>query len=133
MTRFCLDNDEIAPADEFEFEAFPEFISYLEDEGFSYLTRSEKLLNQLKEANEKEGYALEDVLEQVEGGLVEAKKKAIQEKQPELENLIEKEIASRYYYQIGKVRMSLKNDQEIKDAIRILNDQSEYQRILAGQ
>ena len=48
----------------------------------------------------------------------------------ELIKLIEKEIAGRYYYQKGKIQMGLRNDQEIEEAIKVLNDQARYQQVL---
>ncbi|MEY3156930.1 MAG: hypothetical protein RL257_950, partial [Actinomycetota bacterium] len=40
------------------------------------------------------------------------------------------EIAARYYFQNGKIRMALKNDIEISEAIRILGNMEEYNKIL---
>jgi len=44
--------------------------------------------------------------------------------------MIEKEIASRYFYEKGKIEIGLRNDVEIKEAVRILNDEETYKKIL---
>jgi len=44
--------------------------------------------------------------------------------------LIEKEIASRYYYQQGKIKIGLRNDDEIKEAITLLRDEAKYKSLL---
>ena len=44
---------------------------------------------------------------------------------------IEKEIVSRYYFQKGKVQLTLDNDPEVKEAISILKDSNRYKKILA--
>ena len=46
---------------------------------------------------------------------------------------IEKEIIPRYYLQKGKIEKSLQVDQEIQDAISVLDDQAKYRSILNGE
>ena len=46
---------------------------------------------------------------------------------------IEQEIVGRYYYQRGKVRKSLKNDPEVEEAVKLLNDTARYKAILSGK
>ena len=46
-------------------------------------------------------------------------------------DLIEKEIISRYYFQKGKVQIGLRNDTEITEAIKILDDPARYKKLLA--
>ena len=48
----------------------------------------------------------------------------------ELKQLLEGEIASRYYFQSGRLEASLKSDAEIKEAISILNDAERYRSVL---
>ena len=50
-----------------------------------------------------------------------------------ISNIIEKEIVSRYYFQKGKIEVGLKNDEEIKEAIAIINDTGEYKKLLNQQ
>jgi len=45
-------------------------------------------------------------------------------------SLIEKEIASRFFYEQGKIKMGLRNDVEIKDAISLLNNDAKYNSLL---
>jgi carboxyl-terminal processing protease len=44
--------------------------------------------------------------------------------------LIEKEIVKRYYFNEGKIKDSLKNDNEVKKAISILSNANDYMEIL---
>ncbi len=44
--------------------------------------------------------------------------------------MIEKEIASRYYYEKGKIQMGLRNDKEIEESIKLLKDTGKYQKLL---
>ena len=44
--------------------------------------------------------------------------------------ILENEIVSRYYYQAGRIRNSLKHDNFLKEAINVMNSRSEYNKIL---
>ena len=44
--------------------------------------------------------------------------------------MIEKEIASRYFYEKGKIEIGLRNDIEIKQAVSLLNNDTEYKKAL---
>jgi hypothetical protein len=48
----------------------------------------------------------------------------------EIQQLIEQDIVSHYYYQGGQVQVGLRNDKTIQEAERILNTDGEYQRLL---
>ena len=60
------------------------------------------------------------------------KEKATQVNKYEKEILqaIEREILSRYYFETGLVRHQLKNDPELAEAIKVLNNPQEYTSIL---
>ena len=42
------------------------------------------------------------------------------------------EIASRYYFQNGRIEVSIKNDPYIKSALGVFSDMSQYNGILDG-
>jgi carboxyl-terminal processing protease len=133
VTQYCQGLDSIAPVQEFEFTDFPGFMDFVEKQGFNYYTESERLVSKLEKANAKQGYGLETDLSEIKSILEKAKKDRILGKKEDIIDLIENDIASRYYYQTGKVKMRLKNDDEISEAIRILSDPEEYNRILTGK
>ena len=60
------------------------------------------------------------------------KEKALQVKQheKEIQQAIEREILSRYYFETGLVRHQLKNDPELAEAINVLKNQQEYTTLL---
>ena len=68
----------------------------------------------------------------MEAKIKASKRDAVRANQAAIVDQIEKDIASRYYYQTGKVKMRLKNDQEIEDAIKLLGDDAKYQSLLKG-
>jgi carboxyl-terminal processing protease len=51
----------------------------------------------------------------------------------EIREILEEEIASRYYFEKGKLEVSFKNDGDLKEAVRVLNDKKLYATILKGE
>ncbi|MGL4781380.1 MAG: S41 family peptidase, partial [Bacteroidales bacterium] len=52
---------------------------------------------------------------------------------PEISQYLASEILRRYYYQKGASAYQLKHDQEMPEAIKILNDQNTYNQVLSGK
>ena len=51
----------------------------------------------------------------------------------EIVEVLANEIASRYYYQKGRIEVSFKSDPYIKEAVRVLKNKEEYNKILQGE
>lgn len=136
VTAYVLKNDSIAAPEDFKLtdKDFEEFTAYLEDKEYDYKTKSEKLLDDLKEATEKENYfeAVETDLSKLADKIVNDKDNDINKHKKEIINLLELEIISRYYYSQGRIRASFKRDAEMLKAIELLNDNEQYEDILAG-
>jgi carboxyl-terminal processing protease len=50
----------------------------------------------------------------------------------EISEIMKIEIVSRYYFQKGKVESSLVTDPEVKQAINLIEEKSQYSTILSG-
>ena len=48
----------------------------------------------------------------------------------EIKQYLEEEIASRYYFQNGRLEASMKDDAEVTEAVAILNSPDRYNKIL---
>jgi len=134
VTQFRLKHDSIAPAKSFQVSdaTYNEFIAYLKDKDYSYTSESEETLAAFKKTSEKEEfYALlkteYDLLEQK---LKAQKKKDLSLYKDVLSQLLKEEIASRYYYQSGRIQASLFNDPCIDKAIDVLLAPEKYKAIL---
>ena len=51
---------------------------------------------------------------------------------PEIVELLENEIVSRYYFQTGRTETSFKNDTYLIEAMKVLNDLPLYKGMLDG-
>ena len=133
-TEYRLKHSTITKPMEFKLtEAeYEEFMAFLNGKEYDYSTKSEKTLDDLKASAEKEKY-FEDIkteFEALKKKMIYNKKDDLVKFKPEISELIEEEIASRYYYQKGRLEAGLNEDREVKEAIVLLNDAARYKTIL---
>jgi len=135
--KFARENKSIAPADQFVItdDIYANFIKFVNDKkDFDYTTASEMMLIRLKTAAKEEGYfdKISDEIEQLETKLMHNKDEDLLTHKNEIAEMLQIEIASRFYFQKGRVISSLKTDPDIKKAISIIEDKNYYTSILAG-
>lgn len=132
VTQFCLKNPTIAEPDKFRFTEFDDFVNFIEKRGFQYDSETEKLVKQLEENAAKEKYltAIQSELSLVKSKIQSDKKNDLMKHKAEIEREIEREIVERYYYQKGQIKISLRNDPEVTEAIRTLDNILRYKSIL---
>lgn len=131
--EFARKNSEIPSPAEFEItdEIFEDFISFTRRKNFSYTTRSEKLLAELRRIAEEEAYleAIEGQIDQLSEQFDLIKLNDFQLHRREIQQLLRVEIVSRYYYQKGKIISALKDDPEVKRAIEVLSNPAAYRSV----
>lgn len=135
--KFYNENKTIAEPDKFEISdaVFNDFVKFVKQSGFSYVTESEMELLQLEKAAKEEGY-YEKISQQVEllkKQLEDEKANDIERNRKDIEELLKAEIVGRYYFQTGRIVTSLKTDEDLSRACEILlnsNGKNEYETIL---
>ncbi|GJM31600.1 MAG: peptidase S41 [Saprospiraceae bacterium] len=133
VTEYCLGKEKIAEVEDFHFTEFDKFVHFLSEKEFQYDSESESLLKKLQKASANEGFKFDSNIKNIQLNIEEAKKDEVIRHKEEIIDQIEKEIASRYYYQLGAIKMGLRNDAEIKEAIAVMSDPGRYNKILAKQ
>lgn len=135
-TKFRKENEKIDPAKTFTLteKQYEQFLEYIKDREISYQTSSEVKFEELKKTAEKEKYyeGSEKEFEALLNKIKPDKKSDLMKFRSEIKEILENEIVSRYYFQNGRVELSLKNDQVILKAVEILNDTEKYKGILNG-
>ncbi len=135
-TKFHRENPEIADSKSFALSdsQYSEFLKWLKTKEFDYKTETERTLAQLEEAAEKEGYFkdLKTEMAKLKSEYAEEEKADLEKHRAQIKHLLEEEIASRYYYDHGRVANSLAHDVEVKKAIESLKNKEEYQGILTA-
>jgi carboxyl-terminal processing protease len=110
------------------------FMAFIADKDYDYTTKSEKALDDLKKNSEDEKYfdGLKNEYDALKNKLSHNKKEDVSRNKEEICDILQQEIAGRYYYQAGKIEASFLRDQEIKKAIEVLNNATLYASILNG-
>ena len=129
-TVFVAENDPIENIDEYKFtdNDYQNFLDFLKDKDIDYTTQSYKTLEDLINTAKKEKYYAyaEQEFEALEQKLEHDKNKDLQTFRDEIIQLLMEEIASRYEYQEGRIKVSLKNDIQYEKAVSILKNKEQY-------
>ncbi len=135
-THYAANNSEIPPVSSFHISEveYKGFIDYLEDVDFDYQTQTEASLKKLISAAKLEQYydLSSDLFQELEERIRYDKKNDLETYKDDIKALLREEIASRYYYQKGRIEASLAGDPYIEKAIEILKNRQIYNSILAG-
>lgn len=135
-TRYANTHDTIPGPWEFEVtdEIFEEFKGSFDPTTLKYDKVLDQLLQQLRETAEAEGYLTEEAKEAMatlSPLLANDVNQDLDNKKEEISEYLGGEIASRYYYDNGRLIQSLKKDKALKTAIEILADKEKLKGILS--
>ncbi|MEO6849367.1 MAG: S41 family peptidase [Mucilaginibacter sp.] len=113
---------------------YTDFTKYLADKNYNYTTSTEKLVNSLKtEASKENQFAdIQGEYDALKAKLLSSKKNDLQQYKEEIKQVLENEIASRYYYEKGRYETNFKNDKELAQAIKLMQDKMQVAAILKG-
>lgn len=133
-TLYVLKHPTIPSPDKFSLsdDDYHDFVNYVKSQNFTYTTKTDLLLKQLKASTESENYYddLKDAYTKIANDVEEAKKNDLIKNKDEIREILEEEITSRYYYEKGRIQTGLENDVEAKKAISLLNNGIKYDSIL---
>jgi carboxyl-terminal processing protease len=132
-TKFAAENPTIDSIELFEFKDWDGFKAFAQSKNFNYESASEKKLKELKETAKNEHWNIEGDLMAIESKVKTEKVGEMERNKDIIVREIEQEIVGRYHYQRGKVRKSLVNDPEVREAINLFNDPARYKKILSGK
>lgn len=132
-TQFALSHPSIDSADVFAFTNWDEFNRFVQGKNFTYQTVAEQKMVELRAAAANENISLGPDFDDLTRKVATEKKVALEKNKIRIVREIEQEIVGRYYFQRGKVRKSLKNDPEVDEAVRLLNDPVRYKALLGVQ
>ena len=113
---------------------YTQFISSLADKDYSYTSKTERLIADLRTEAEKENKlaAVKVDLEELKKKMLSAKKTDLVTHKDEIKKVLETQIISRYYYEKGKVEQAFQYDKEISQAKVLFNNQTQIFAILKG-
>lgn len=134
-TRFANTHDSIPDVWQFEItdEIFEDFKSTLDTSSLKYDKVMDQLLKQLRETAEAEGYLTQEAEEAIDALsplLSNDVNQDLDNKREEISEYLGSEIASRYYYENGRLIQSLRKDKALHTAIETLADPEKMNSIL---
>jgi carboxyl-terminal processing protease len=114
---------------------YADFVKYLSDKNYSYSTGSEKLLATLKTeaTKEKQFGEIQAEYDVLKTKMAVSKKNDLQLHKDEIKQVLENEIASRYYYEKGRFEANFKYDKELAQAVKVMQDKEQMASILKGE
>lgn len=133
-TKYRIAHATIAPAKEFKLTdaEYDDFVAYLSDKEYDYTTKTEKALEDFR--NDAKADKSIDLIgadiDALKNKIAHNKKEDLVKYKAEIKQFLEEEIASRYYFQNGRLEASLKDDPELTEAFALLNDTEKYTKIL---
>ena len=137
VTEYIGKHQTIAPAVDFRLtdDEYADFKQRVIKAGFTYDQLSKKQFEEMEKAMKFEGY-----YEEAKAELEALKAKIdhhdlandLDRHRDEIQQMLEQDIVSAYYYQGGELQVGLRNDKTLQEAERILNTPGEYERILSG-
>ncbi len=135
-THFNLTHDSIVNAETFALtdKEYQGFVSFLNNKDYGYKTNIEKALDKMVEEVQQDSIVLQAVhveLEELKRKLEIKKSDDLHTYKEQIKILLEEEIASRYYYQHGRLESSFRNDKQLDTAISIARNMKVYNKVLS--
>lgn len=135
-TQYCLKHPTIAAPEAFEVTDadYADFKETVKKADFKYDQQSEKILKNLKEMAEFEGY-LTDASEEfkaLEQKLTHNLDRDLDHFAEDIKSMIAQDIIKRYYFQRGGIIQQLKDDNGLNEATKVLGAPEKYKEMLSA-
>jgi len=111
------------------------FKAWLKDKDYDYETKVERMLDDLITTAKKEKY-YQDIQKQIDAlgrRITHNKERDLEKFREEIIEVLEAEIAKRYYLHKGYVESSFDDDPDINKAVEVLQSADQYQKILTAK
>lgn len=133
-THYRAKHSSIPGAKDFKLneDDFNDFKKFLSGKDYDYSTQTEKALEEFKKKAEDEKYfeGIKAQYESLKQNFTHDKQADLDRNKTEILELLEEEIARRYYYQKARYEASFKSDEDIQEALKLFSDFPRYEAIL---
>ena len=118
---YCKRHDQLPAVDEFHYSAedYEDFIRFALTQEFDYRSSAKTYYDQMKKELERDGLAdaMKDQLDALAKSLEIEKEQFLRLKMDEIIPFIEEELATRYWFQEAGVKVRLRYDEQLKNAL----------------
>lgn len=114
---------------------YAKFVAYLSTRDYNYNTRTEKILNDLRDEAEKES-KMADIKAEYEAlktKVSHSKKNDLTQFKDEIKIVLEAEIVSRYFFEKGRLEQGFKYDADLNESLKIISNRTVLASILNGE
>ncbi len=113
---------------------YQDFLTFLKGKSYDYTTESDDQLEELIKTAKKEKYftGAESEFEALKRKIAHDKEKDLQTFNKEIRGILYEEIASRYFYQKGRIIASLDEDPDLAKAVEVLRNPPAFVALLSN-
>jgi carboxyl-terminal processing protease len=113
---------------------FEDFKSFIYSKDFSYKSDADKKLDDLKQIGEKKNYSQSyyEYIDKLEKEISKEKNSELDNSKEELKRSIEAEINKMIITESEQITATFDTDKQLQEAIKILKDRNQYNKILGN-
>jgi carboxyl-terminal processing protease len=113
---------------------YAKFVSYLSTRDYNYNTRTERILNDLRDEAEKESKMtdIRNEFDALKAKVSHSKKNDLTQFKDEIKRVLEAEIVSRYFFEKGRLEQGFKYDADLSESLKIIGNKTVLASILTG-
>ena len=117
--KYVREHEALPTVEDFHFDAYDDFIAFAKDKEFDYRSSARALFDEMKKILAEDGLAetMSGELAAMERSLDMDKETFLRLKKDEIEPFIEEEIAVRYWFQEAGIKVRLRTDDQLKEAL----------------
>lgn len=121
--NYVLAHDTISPEDEFRLsdDEYADFVAFAKEKEFDYRSDAKAYFDQMKKKLEEDGMAdaVKGELEALDKAINLDKERFLNLKKDEIIPFIEEEIVVRYYFQEAGIKLRLRYDKQLEEALKL--------------
>ena len=117
--KFLSEHPSIPPVEDFHFTEYEDFVQFAKGKEFDYRSSAKTLFDQMRAELVKDGVAeaMTAELDALDKAINMDKEQFLRLKKDEILPWIEEEIAVRYYFQEAGIRIRLRYDKQLQEAL----------------
>jgi carboxyl-terminal processing protease len=117
--KYVREHEALPTVEDFHFDAYDDFVAFAKDKEFDYRSSARALFDEMKKVLAEDGLTetMSGELAAMEKSLDMDKETFLRLKKDEIVPFIEEEIAVRYWFQEAGIKVRLRTDDQLKEAL----------------
>ncbi len=117
--KYVREHEALPTVEDFHFDAYDDFVAFAKDKEFDYRSSARALFDEMKKVLAEDGLTetMSGELAAMEKSLDMDKETFLRLKKDEIVPFIEEEIAVRYWFQEAGIKVRLRTDEQLKEAL----------------